>query len=523
MKIVITGFMGTGKTTIGKALSEKLSMDFLDTDEIIEKRESLPVMEIFERHGEEYFRKLEREVSKGLEDSKNIIISTGGKTLLFMENLLSLSKNGILITLKTNPDELWERLKTDSRRPLLKGISREKFITLYKEREKEYEKLPNKIDLSHLMEKEAVEKVFHFLTKSSGNFEVKVGGEISKIYFERFLLKRLNEIPEFKKEGKIFLICDRKIYNIYQEYLKVFPLIFLLPSRDRSKNLKNVVKLWKWLIKENVKRDSIIVSMGGGVVGDIAGFVSSTILRGVTHYHIPTTLLSMLDSSIGGKNGINFQSVKNAIGTINPPCKIFIDPLFLITIPRKELFSGLVEGIKSGLIGDPEILNIIEKNLSLIKLMDIEKIEEIMIRSINVKKKIVEEDPFEKKDIRKFLNLGHTLAHAIESYLKYRISHGEAVGIGLIYSLGISERLGFCPSGLKERIRNLIHKLQLKTSIKGNRIKILELMRKDKKSTEKGIDFVLLKELGEPFLFKGISEEILLESMKEVIHEDTPC
>lgn len=522
MKIVITGFMGTGKTTIGKALAEKLSMDFIDTDEIIEKRESMRVGDIFEKYGEEYFRKREKEVSKSLENLKNIVIATGGKTLLFKKNLNSLLKNGVLITLKVNPAKLWERLKKDSIRPLLKQITMDKFISLYKEREKEYEKLPNKVDISNLEEKEALEKVLNFLTKSSGVVEIKVGENISRVYFERFLIRKLKEIDEFKEFRKIFLICDRKIYEIYKEDLKIFPLFYLIPGKDRSKNLKNAERIWKWLIRENIRRDSIIVSIGGGVVGDLAGFVSSTILRGVTHYHIPTTLLSMLDSSIGGKNGINFQSIKNAIGTINPPTKVFIDPLLLSTLSKKELSSGLVEGIKSGLIGDSEILDIIEGNLNLIKLVDIEKLEEIIIRSINVKKKIVEEDPYEKKGIRKFLNLGHTLAHAIESYSKYRISHGEAVGIGLIYSLGISEKLGIASSGLKERVKNIINNLQLRTSINRDKIKILELMRKDKKSNVRGIDFVLLKKIGEPFLLKGISEKLLLESLEEVINEN-PC
>ncbi len=379
------------------------------------------------------------------------------------------------------------------------------------------EKFPNKIDISGLPEKDSVERVLRFLTEEKGDMEVKVGEKVSKIIFKRFIFKNLEEIIS-EWEGKIFLICDERVFKIYCEYLKNITSNYFIISGN--KNLRNVEKIWKWLIKEKVKRDSLILSIGGGVIGDICGFVSSTILRGVTHYHIPSTILSMMDSSIGGKNGINFNSMKNAIGTISPPEKVFIDLLLLSTIPSKEISAGIVEGLKAGLIGDPEILSLIEEKFPLIKMIDIETIEEILLRAIKVKKYIVEKDPYEK-NIRKILNLGHTLAHAIESQQKYKIPHGEAVGIGLIYSLKISEDLGICPAGLKERVKSILQKLGLKTSIEERKDALMEKIKIDKKSTEKGIDFVLLKGAGEPVLMRNLSEEVIFDSLKEVIHENS--
>lgn len=519
MNIIITGFMGSGKTTIGKAIAEKLSMEFIDTDDLIEKNENLSILEIFEKFGEKYFRNLEREVVKELKGVKNCVISTGGKTLLFRSNLNSLLGKGILITLIVDPENLWERLRNDRKRPLLKGITKEYFLSLYYKRASRFENFPNKIDISNLAEKDSVERVLRFLTEEKEDIEVKVGQKTSKILFKRFIFKNIQEIVP-KLGGKVFMICDEKVFKIYREYLKnITSNYFLIKGRDRHKNLRNVEKVWKWLINGKIKRDSLILSIGGGVTGDICGFVSSTILRGVTHYHIPSTLLSMLDSSIGGKNGINFHSMKNAIGTISPPEKVFIDPFLLSTIPPKEISAGIVEGLKAGLIGDPEVLRLIEEKTLLIKMIDIETIEEILLRAIKVKKNIVEKDPYEK-NIRKILNLGHTLAHAIESQKKYRIPHGEAVGIGLIYSLKISEELGICPAGLRERIKNIIQKLGLKTSLEERRDTIIEKMKIDKKSTEKGVDFVLLKGVGKPVLMRNLTEKIILDSLKEVIHEN---
>jgi len=519
MNIIITGFMGSGKTTIGKAIAEKLSMGFIDTDDLIERNKNLSVSEIFERFGEKYFRNLEREVVEELKRINNCVISTGGKTLLFEKNLNSLLGKGLLITLTVDPEILWERLKKDKKRPLLKGITKENFFNLYNERALRFKKFPNKIDVSNLSEKDSIDKVLRFLTEKKEDIEVKVGEKVTKIVFKRFLLKSFEEILS-GQDGKIFLICDKNVFKIYREYLKdITSNYFLIPGKDRNKNFRNVEKIWKWLIKEKVKRDSLILSIGGGVIGDICGFVSSTILRGVTHYHIPSTILSMLDSSIGGKNGINFNSMKNAIGTISPPEMVFIDPLLLSTIPSKEISAGIVEGLKAGLIGDPEILHLIEEKFPLIKMIDIETVEKFLLRAIKVKKNIVEKDPYEK-NIRKILNLGHTLAHAIESQQKYKIPHGEAVGIGLIYSLKISEDLGICPKGLKERIKNILEKLGLKTSIKGRMDFLMEAMKIDKKSTERGIDFVLLKGIGKPVLMRGLSEKIMFDSLKEVIHEN---
>jgi 3-dehydroquinate synthase len=290
---------------------------------------------------------------------------------------------------------------------------------------------------------------------------------------------------------------------------------------DRNKDLRQAKKLWEWLIKNGVKRDSILISFGGGVVGDLSGFVASTILRGIRHYHVPTTLLAMVDSSIGGKTGINLGRMKNAVGTFWSADKIFIDPLFLLSIDKKNLFSGLVEAIKAAIIGDAGLLDFIERNLNLIKLFDFEVIEKVILRAIRVKKQIVEEDPFEAESRRK-LNLGHTLAHAVEAYHHYKIPHGEAVGLGLLYAAKISESYDndLRTSGFGERMKQLLRQLGLRTKIKAEKKKLFAYMMMDKKNTSGGLNFVLVKKPGLAFISKDVPKKLMLKAMEEVVDED---
>jgi len=521
MNIVLTGFMGTGKTTIGRLLAKKLSLNHVDSDELIEKHQGLSVSEIFNKYGEYYFRRLEAEVIKKIaERADNWVISTGGKTLLSKKNLDLLSKKGIIITLKGNAELLWERVKTSFFRPLVNHSNKEKFIELYKKREPLYERLPNKIIVDNLSIAEVIQKIVDILKAETRQFEIKLGERKTQVIFKRFLLSSPERIIGLDSAYKIFLVCDKKVYQINKPYLQLtFPLYYLVPGKDRSKSLSQAEKIWQWLIAHNVKRDSILISIGGGVIGDLCGFIASTILRGIKHYHIPSTLLAMVDSSLGGKNGLNFRSIKNVIGTFSPADKVFIDPLFLHSLDKKQLASGLVEAIKAALIGDPQLLNLIEEKIELIRRLDFETIDEVIYRAIQVKKEIVEKDPYET-DLRKKLNLGHTLGHALESFYHYRIFHGEAVGIGLIYSLKISESLGLCSPKLGVRLKALLEKLGLRTRIKADKKSLIHYIKMDKKTTEKGLDFVLMSEVEGVIMKKNIPEELMLEALEEVIIEN---
>lgn len=521
MNLILTGFMGTGKTAIGRLLADRLSMKHLDTDWLIETSTGMSIAKIFSLYGEQYFRVLESAQIKTLaKTAKNCVISTGGKTLLSKENRDLLMKKGVIITLKGNPELLWKRLQNDSSRPLVNKTDRNKFIELYRNRYPLYEQLPNKIEVSHLNEAEATQKIIDFLSARTYQFEVGTGDKKSTITFKRSLLSSPEEIIKLATGGKFFLVCDRNVFKYYRTDIKrIFPLYFLAASRDQNKNLRQVENIWKWLIEHKVRRDSILVSIGGGVISDLAGFVASTTVRGIKHYHIPTTLLAMVDASIGGKNGLNFQSVKNVIGTFNFIDQVLIDPLWLHSLDRKELANGLSEALKVSLIGESQLFDFIIDKIDLIQNLDLQTIEELIYRAIVVKKKIVEEDPGERGP-RKKLNFGHTLAHALESAYGYRISHGEAVGLGMIYALKISELLGLASPDLSLKLKTVLERLGLRTRITCNPKKLIEYTKIDKKSTEQGLQFVVLNGIGRPVLKSDLSEELMIEAMKEVAIEN---
>ena len=521
MNLILTGFMGTGKTTVGRLLADRLELKHLDTDRLIEESAGMPIPKIFGLYGEQYFRLLEAaQIKKLSKTARNCVLSTGGKTLLSKDNRDLLLKTGVIITLKGNPELLWTRLQKDFPRPLVNKADKNELIQLYRNREPLYEQLPNKIDVGPLNELEVTQKIIDFLNARTYQFEVGRGEKKSSIIFKRFFLSSPEEIIQADTEGKIFLICDQNVFNFCRtDIKKIFPLYYLAAGRDQNKNLRQTENIWKWLIDHKVKRDSILVSIGGGVIGDLAGFIASTTVRGIKHYHIPTTLLAMVDSSIGGKNGLNFQSVKNVIGTFNFMDRVFIDPLLLHSLARKELANGLVEALKASLIGESQLFDFIVEKVDLIQNLDLKTIEEVIYKAIMVKKKIVEEDPYERGP-RKKLNFGHTLAHALESTHGYRISHGEAVGLGMIYALKISELLGLSSPDISLRLKTVLERLGLKTRTTGDTKKLIRYMKIDKKSTEQGLQLVLLNGIERPVLKSDLPEKSMIEAMKEVIIEN---
>lgn len=520
MNIVITGFIGTGKTTVGRLLARRLGRNHLDTDELIEKETGLTVREIFKNYGESYFRKLERKaIRKIVREENDLVISTGGKTLLDEVNLELILKTGIVLCLEDLPENIWPRLKSEATRPVIDGFSLEDFIKLYRERLPGYQKLPNKIQVTGLSALEVAARLESFLNQEVTGFEVHLGSDRTRVSLKRFIRWSSEEVMK-NGQGQAFFVVDRQLLKHHKNILGFNnERLFEIPATDSHKNLRQAEAIWRWLLASGVKRDSILVSIGGGVVGDICGFVASTILRGITHLHLPTTLLAMVDSCLGGKNGINLGKIKNCVGTFYPPELVMVNPFFLCSLPFSEIASGLVEVIKAGLISDLGLIDLVEENLELIKKRDVRILEELILRAMMVKKRIVEQDPYES-GLRKQLNLGHTVGHALEACSSFKISHGQAVALGLIFSLGLSERLGLDPGNYKERIKNIIQQLGLRTEIEAAEEEIFNLMKYDKKSTATGLDFVLF-DVRKGIVIRKVERKLIEDSLREVLVENT--
>ncbi|CCQ95870.1 3-dehydroquinate synthase [[Clostridium] ultunense Esp] len=320
--------------------------------------------------------------------------------------------------------------------------------------------------------------------------------------------------------NNLYIITDENInrlyYNSLQEALKEYNYNnYAFPPGEKSKSIYTVLSIYDNLIKNNIDRNTLIIGLGGGVVGDIAGFVASTFKRGINYIQIPTTLLAQVDSSIGGKVGIDYGGLKNVIGSFYFPNMIIIDILFLETLSNRDIICGLGEVFKYGLIADYNLFEFTSINLSNIYRKDEDILLNIINRSVAIKKDIVYRDKYDE-GIRRILNFGHTIGHGIEAYYKFnKFNHGEAVILGMIYESHIAKGLGLIDERYFEKIYKVLKKLIVPIKFNIEEIKsLIKIMENDKKNVDGKITFVLPTGKGQVDLFNDIDEELIISSLK---------
>ena len=335
---------------------------------------------------------------------------------------------------------------------------------------------------------------------------------------------------KYYTDCKAIIITDQNVKKYYLKKLtdrfsakNITINAYSVLNGEKSKSFKSLESLAEKIIKKGINRNDIIYAFGGGVVGDLTGFLSSIILRGVKFIQIPTTLLSQVDSSVGGKTAINSKLGKNLIGTFFQPSAVFIDPNTLSTLPRKDLLAGYAEVVKYSLINDRVFFNWLNKNtkdnLSLVP----KNILKIISTCVKKKAEIVKLDEKEKKT-RMLLNLGHTFAHALENELNYKIRHGEAVSLGLLMAMKLSYNLGYAKKNDFNLLENHLKssKLPIKLKDLSNKKKwlsknILEKMQTDKKAYKGNIRFILCKGIGATFIKKNIDKTLVKKTIEEFI------
>lgn len=352
------------------------------------------------------------------------------------------------------------------------------------------------------------------LPKRSQSYEIEIGSGL--LHLQTDFLRSI--------ASQFALITDDRMVSLYGESLyrsltgaglKVH--LFSFPNGEQHKTAATKEALDNQMLKQGLGRDSAIIALGGGVVTDIAGFIASTYCRGIPHVMMPTSLLGMVDASIGGKTGINSPYGKNMIGSIYQPQKVVIDLLTLKTLPKKDMACGIVEMIKHGLIADKKLFEILEAHT--LSTLDEELLKTTIFESCRIKKEIVEFDEKETGQ-RHLLNFGHTIAHALEQLTNYSLSHGEAVAIGIIVESYLAKALGILDNSSLERIRTILMRYGLPLQIPQIfPIKtLLNTMALDKKSVKGTPRFVLLKEIGSPFTSHSdyctsVKESILIEAL----------
>lgn len=524
--IIITGFMGTGKTTVGRILEKKLNMKFVDTDNLIESRAGKKIADIFKNDGEDYFRKLESEVIMITAKESNQIIATGGGAILNENNLQALKDSGKLFSLFASPDIIVDRVSSNNKRPLLnvKDVKEEveRLLAIRMERYKKADYLINTDGKSAVEIAELIENIisakYETVSVNLGirSYDIKIGaGALNNIGAELNSLGFNDRAVIVTNKTIKDLYCDKLYKSLDGALIKHETII--VEDGEKSKSLKVVNDIITKLLEFKCERNTPLIALGGGVIGDLTGFSASIYLRGVPFVQVPTTLLAQVDSSVGGKTGVNHEYGKNLIGTFYQPKLVMVDTDFLKTLPMDEYLNGISEIIKYGVIKDAALFRYLEDSKNKILAMgkdSIEQVAHIIKRSCEIKAEVVSLDEKES-GLRSILNFGHTLGHALEATGSYKgIKHGRAVAIGMIFAAKLAVMRGMCDSSVVDRITNLIKAYGISTDIEIKyHEKIIDTMRLDKKVKKGNIKFILPKEIGSVEYDVNVKESEIINAL----------
>jgi len=357
---------------------------------------------------------------------------------------------------------------------------------------------------------------------------IELGRNSYEVHIGSGLLDQTGHLLETNGfSGRIVMITDYRVKKLYGDALShrltgngFTVTTLVIPEGEEQKSLKTAASLYHDLTAGHAERTTPILALGGGVIGDLAGFVAATYLRGVPFVQVPTTLLAQVDSSVGGKVAVDHGQLKNIIGSFYQPHLVISDTDTLKTLPADELANGLAEVIKSAAIRDNTFFTFLEENIKRIQLLDDEALEEIVYQSVRIKGEIVEED---ERDLgsRGLLNYGHTIGHAIESVSEFKIGHGQAVAIGMVVAANIANRMGVLDEDELIRLKAIIEKAGLPTTMpKLGIARIMQTMQHDKKVLRDKVRFILLKSIGNAFITDEV-DTLLVERFLVGANEDT--
>jgi 3-dehydroquinate synthase len=531
--IILVGMMGAGKTTVGKLLAKQLGKTFIDSDEEIQRRTGVTIPHIFDVEGEVGFRTRESGIILELLKQDNIVLATGGGAIISPANRSRMKQNGVVVYLKSSVHDLWQRTRHDHNRPLLQTENpRAKLQELHELRDPLYMEAADmviptgkqsvQILLERLQQKLEDMKQMTGSDKTMQTLTVGLAERSYPIHIGSGLLDRVELLLPHIPRKRAFIVSNTTVAPLYLKRLSeglvaggVQVQSIILSDGEQYKSSESLGLIYDALLTARSERSTPLIALGGGVIGDITGYAAATYLRGVPFIQIPTTLLSQVDSSVGGKTGINHPLGKNMIGAFYQPRVVLADTTVLNTLSDKELRAGIAEVIKYGLIRDLPFLEWLEANMDRLLARDTEALQYAIARSCQNKAEVVGNDERESGE-RALLNLGHTFGHAVENGMGYGIwLHGEAVAAGTIMAADLSQRLGWLRAEDVSRTRKLFERAGL--PVIGPKLgaeKYLNLMGLDKKVADGKIRFVLLKSLGHAVMTGDVPQAMLEQTLE---------
>jgi len=494
--------MGAGKSSVAGAVARQLGTRALDLDEEVERLAGRSIPDIFAERGEGAFRKLEKEALRGLPSDVGVV-SLGGGTVVDDETRQQLLREGILITLTADPAVLAKRVGTGRGRPLLGDDPKGNLGRILKARADAYAEAHAVIDTGELDADEIAAEIV--AVRNLKPIVVPLGLRTYRVEVGRGVRRRVGLRASEHSDGDAILVFDgdedRPWPNEAISDLTLAgkpPIEVKLPGDEANKNVANVERIWDTALEAEVDRRAIIVGVGGGVIGDLTAFAASTLLRGVSLGQIPTTLLAMVDSSVGGKTGFNRPRGKNLVGTFYQPKFVLCDVETLSTLPSEERIAGLAEVVKSAWLDSEASVAMLEEDADALMAGDADATIRAVRMSIMLKSRIVHEDE-QESGRRMLLNLGHTVGHGLEAASDYRgIRHGEGVALGMIAAMRVANRLGRSRVEETERLTRLLERLGLPTDLDERlNSRALGFIGSDKKRRGDRIHFVIPRVPGE--------------------------
>ena len=499
MNVFLYGPSGSGKSTTCKILAQNLGLDCFDLDQAIEASSGTAIESLFTVRGEAGFREIETQVLRQfLSQEPRAVVALGGGALLDPQNRVEVERSGQVICLTADIETLLARLQQDElSRPLLDENPRQRLQEMLARRQKHYASFGAPLDTTGLSPQEIAWEAQIRL----GAFRISGMGKPYDIHIRSGSLGSLGRsLQERDLKGPLVLVSDEHVGPLHAEAAITslneagFTVSEIrIPAGEQYKTIQTIASLWEGFVHAGLERGSTIIALGGGVVGDLTGFAAAAFLRGVDWVNIPTSLLAVVDSSIGGKTGADLPEGKNLIGAFHSPRLVLTDPHMLHTLPARELRSGLAETLKAGVIADPLLYRLCAAGWP----EQPGEIDLLVSRALAVKARVIEEDPYEK-NLRQSLNLGHTVGHGVELASGYRLSHGESVAIGMVSETRLAEKIGIALPGLADEISADLSRLGLpvKTPAQISREAVIEAMRLDKKRSRGQIHFALPEKIG---------------------------
>ncbi len=504
--LILNGFMATGKSTVGAALARATERPFYDLDQVIATEAGCSVEQLFATRGEPAFRALERAcLSRILDEAEHSarapVLAVGGGALMARDLRLRALDECVVVCLEGSPSELARRALAHGARPLLAGPNPEQRVReLLELRSRNYAEAHARISCEASLDQvvAAVREVWlrDELAVAAGekSYGVQIGRGIAQ--------ERVTAL--LHKTAVCVLVSDLNVAELHGETLET--AVRASGARvvrtdfepgEAHKNIGSVESVWRSALAAGADRQATFVGFGGGVVTDMTGFAASTYMRGVRWLCCPTTLLSMVDASVGGKTGVDLAAAKNAVGAFWQPSAVVCDVDFLRTESQRGFVSGLAEVVKTALIGDPDLFSLLERDAERVAERDPDLCIELVRRSIRVKARIVSFDERES-GLRAVLNLGHTVGHALEAQAGFTaLTHGEAVSLGLVAALKLGEILGQTPGELSRRAIDLLARLGLPVTLDRTALEAsAQLIGHDKKRAGSSVRFVFARELG---------------------------